>query len=425
MSASPDGREAAGPTGPAPRRARARLALLFVVLVLGLAGLVHWASRPAQVAGLVLGQTGRVLGLEITAGGVSEYALRGTPRLVLRDVVARRPGDTADLLRARRILLALPWTTLRSRGRDLVIHRIELEAPELDVAALQRWLRTRPETEETRVPRLTDGFVVRGGRVIVAGWTIEGVDMDVPSLAPDAPVRAHVAGHALASGTRVPFDLRATLMRPARGAGLGIAGVMQVQRAQWRLELQPALSAVPDLDAGLALDRLRLRAPAVYESGPTRLPFALGIAGRATYAAGLRLRPLGLALRQGREIPDLDGGGELAWGRQLELRLEGRLARWPRGWPALPAPLDRPAGPLPYVLDYAGPTDLSGTTALQLEHRATRFEGRFRLPRVLEWLEGAARGTPLPPLDGRLRTPRLEIPGATLEGVEIEIEDGA
>jgi hypothetical protein len=30
----------------------------------------------------------------------------------------------------------------------------------------------------------------------------------------------------------------------------------------------------------------------------------------------------------------------------------------------------------------------------------------------------------LPPLDARLRTPRLDAPGMTLHGVEIEIDDG-
>jgi hypothetical protein len=34
-------------------------------------------------------------------------------------------------------------------------------------------------------------------------------------------------------------------------------------------------------------------------------------------------------------------------------------------------------------------------------------------------------GSPLPPLRGHLQTPRIDIAGATLEGVEIDFEDDA
>ena len=79
--------------------------------------------------------------------------------------------------------------------------------------------------------------------------------------------------------------------------------------------------------------------------------------------------------------------------------------------------------PLPFVLDYSGAANLSGDTALQLRRDATRFDGRFRLPDVLAWIEAAADGSPLPPIDGRLTTPVLEITGATLHGVEITFDD--
>ena len=65
----------------------------------------------------------------------------------------------------------------------------------------------------------------------------------------------------------------------------------------------------------------------------------------------------------------------------------------------------------------------SDTSHLRLRRDATEFEASFRLPRVLDWLDAAATGTPLPPLDGRLRTPRLDIAGAQLHGVEMEFAD--
>lgn len=409
---------------PPSHRRRTLLIVLLVAIAL-IAALVRWASRPQQVASLVLSQTGRALGLTITAKGVSEYQLRGMPQIVLRDVEARLPGDPEALLRAERILLSMPWGTLRSRGRDLVIHRVELDAPRLDIRALQRWQATRPPTAETRVPRLTDGFAIRRGHVEAGAWRVEGIDADIPLLAPDRPVRGHVRGRVVASDTRIPFDVHATLSRPVDGAGLGVAGVATLVRPDWQLSLDLVLRGRPRLGSTIAVADMSLSARARYANGSTRLPFVLGIAGDAMYRDALVIEPMGLALRQGREIPDLDGAGRLTWGGMLALDLEGRTERWPTGWPALPAPIGRPRGPVPFALAYAGPTNLSGPADLSLRSGATRIDADFRLPRVLAWLDADVRGTPLPPLDGRLTTPRLQIPGATLHGVEIEIDDGS
>ncbi len=410
-------------SGPSSRRRRiALIVLLLAIVALGV--LLRWASRPEQVASLVLSQTGRALSLAITAKGVAEYRLRGGPQLVLRDVEARMPGDHVALLRAERVLLSLPWSTLRSRGQDLVIHRIELDAPQLDIGALQRWQATRPPSTETRVPRLTGGLAIRRGRVDGGSWRIEAIDADIPLLAPDQPVRAHLRGRAIAGTTRIPFDVRATLSRPEQGAGLGIAGVATVVLPGWRLALDLVLQGRPQIAEAPGLDGMVLGARATYAASDTRIPFALGVAGQVRYRDALQIGPMGLALRQGRDIPDLDGAGRLQWANTLAIQLDGRIAAWPAGWPALPPPILRPRGPLPYELAYDGPADLSGATALSLRSGATHVEADFRLPRVLTWLDADARGTPLPPLDGRMSTPRLEIPGATLHGVEIQIDDG-
>jgi hypothetical protein len=399
-------------------------AAVLIVALLLFAGLVRWATRPQQVAELVLSQTGRALGLEIRAKGVSEYALRGMPRIVLRDVEARMPGDAQPVLRAERISLSMPWTTLRSRGRDRVIHRVELDAPRLDLPALQRWQATRPPTDRARAPRLTDGLAIRRGRVDAGAWHVESIDADVPVLAADRPVRAHLRGRVVAGSTGIPFDVRATLSRPAEGAGLGVAGTATVVRPDWRLALDLVLRGVPRVGDVLTLDGLALGARAVHATRDTRRPFLLGLGGRLRYDRRLVVEPLGLALRRGGVVPTLDASGRLEWRKELDLGLEGRLARWPREWPALPPPLVRPARALPFNLRYRGALDLSAPAELDLRDGATRFHARFRLPRVLDWHAAAMRGTPIPPLDGRLSTPVLQVPGATLHGVEIEINGG-
>ena len=114
---------------PAPRRRWARTAGAIAVLLLLLALALRVALQPEHVTGLVLGQLGKALGLEITANGPGEYRLVGSPVLVVRDVVAREPGAKTPILRAERVLLSLPWSTIRTRGAELTITRVELDAP--------------------------------------------------------------------------------------------------------------------------------------------------------------------------------------------------------------------------------------------------------------------------------------------------------
>ncbi|QCW27146.1 hypothetical protein FE772_17390 [Lysobacter enzymogenes] len=85
---------AAETTAPPARRSRKRLWIVLALLLAALLGL-RWVSRPSQVGWIVLSQAGRALGLEISAGGASEYRLRGTPMLEVRDLVARVPAATS------------------------------------------------------------------------------------------------------------------------------------------------------------------------------------------------------------------------------------------------------------------------------------------------------------------------------------------
>ena len=154
------------------------------------------------------------------------------------------------------------------------------------------------------------------------------------------------------------------------------------------------------------------------------MPFVFGLAGPLRYDDGrFTIAPLGAILRGDGVVPDFDALGTFAWQDALAFRLDGALAAWPPGWPALPPPLGQSDSASPFVLDYRGPANLSGNAGLQLRRDETRLDVEFRLPRVLDWLDQLATGTPLPPLDGRLSTPRLEISGAVLEGVEIEFDD--
>lgn len=412
-----------------PRRTPRRRVVVAMLVLAALVALLlagRHAAQPDRIAALLLRQAGNALGLEITARGATTLRLRGVPQVVLRDVVARQPGGATPLLTAERMLVAVPWSTLRARGADLTVQRVELDAPVLDLAALGRWQASRPPTTAPRIPTLTDGVAVQRGRIDGSGWALRNITLDLPALHPARPVAGRLRATFTNASVQVPMDLRVALARPATDAGLGAVGRATVVGRDWRLQLDDLrMSGRLRSNAPAGLDRLRLGAWATLAMGDASHRFALGTAGRLAFGEVLTLAPLGLSVRGRDAVPTLDARGRLGLAGALALDLDGRLAAWPQAWPALPPPIGQSASPLPFVLAYRGPTDLSGDTRLQLRRDATRFDARFRLPRVLAWVDALATGTPLPPLDGTLSTPRLEIAGATLEGVDVTFDDGA
>lgn len=402
------------------------LALLGLLLALSL----RVALQPERVTRLLLDRAGKALGLEITASGVGEYRLRGMPTLVVRDLVAREPGAARPLLRAQRMLLSVPWSTIRSRGAVLDIARIELDRPQLDLPAFQQWLDRRPQRERQALT-LRQGLQVVDGSVIAGSWRLQGLDIALPSLQPRQRVAATVAGRYLSGNTRTPFDLQLVLAQPATRTALGIAGTLSIERERWRIPARVRLSGLLQLGQGWRIEQARLGADARYESGKTRVPFVLGLAGPLRYRGGrLSLVPAGVAVRDSDavaaavdKVPTIDAGGALVLADALELRLRGVLASWPQAWPALPPPIAQSDSALPFALDYVGKSDLSQIAALRLQRDASRFDGRFRLPEATRWVETSKTGSPIPPLDGRITTPRMDIAGARLEGVQIRIDD--
>ena len=401
-----------------------RLLPVLLALLALLAAAVAWLSRPPQVAGVVLRQAGSALGLEIGFDGAAEYRLRGIPHLMVRGLEARRPGSGTPLLTARRAYLALPWSTLRSRGADLTMDRIELDAPVLDLAELQAWLATRPPGDGLRVPTLTHGFRITRGAIEGGDWRVHRIGLDVPHLAPGEPVRGRAFGELALGATSLPFDVHVTLSEPAPDAAVGLAGNATVVTDAWTVPMQPVLSArLHARMEDLGLDRVRLGLRAAYVAPDLEaLHFTAGLAGPLRYRDGrLAVTAAALVVRGDGTIPDLRARAGFAWESGARLELDGHLAQWPRNWPALPAPLAGSNTPLPFALEYAGPADLTGPARLRLEHGPARLDTRLRLPAVLDWLDRQPAGTPLPPLDGTLVLPRLQFAGATLHGVEVEI----
>lgn len=411
---------------------RARIALVgggIALLLLALA--LRLALQPERFTRTLLAQTGRALGLEITASGIGEYRLRGTPMMVVRDVVAREPGAKVPLLRAERVLLSLPWSTIRARGSVLDATRIELDAPRINLPALQHWLATRPQ-REGRMPSLTNGLRISRGRVDNNDWQLDGIDLSLPLLARDKPVNAHVSGRYLAPPTTLRFDVAVAMTRPGKDAGLAVIGPITIEREKWRMPARIRLTGPLHLgDDDLRLTPARLSMSARYLSGDTDLPFALGLHGPLLFdEATWSLAPAGVAFRGGQTLsdgilPDFDARGALALGRRLVLQLEGIMPAWPQAWPTLPPPIGQSTSALPFALDYVGKPDLTDIARLRLQRDASRFDARFRGFDVVAWIDSREDGSLLPPLDGRITTPRMDVAGAQLEGVEITLDDPA
>ncbi len=411
---------------PSRKLAWVALTLLILGLVAGLG--LRYVLQQQHVSRLVLDQLGRALGLELTASGATQYSIRGTPTLVIRDVVAIEPGATAPLLRADRILVSLPWSTIRAltagtAGTTITMDRVELDHPSLDLDALQRWLAHRP-AGKTRYPVLRKGVKVTDGRITTSGWSLDGLELDAALLAPDRRFNGHVAGRYRSGSMQLPFDLRVVLSRPTGDAALGLAGQVTIERDTWRMPSRVVLSGMLHVADGWRLERARLASSSRYQSGGTSVPFAAGIAGNLRYRdSRTLLAPMALVVQGSDVIPDLVANGKASLSETLGLQLAGTLPKWPDGWPELPPPLGTSRSPVAFGLQYLGKPDLSDQLALQLRRDEALFDGSFRAFEVSKWLAAGPGTSPIPPLTGRVSMPRLDIAGAQLQGVDISISD--
>ena len=398
--------------------------LLTAVLILILA--LRYMLQPQHVSSAILDRVGNALGLRITASGLSEYRLRGTPTLVVRNLVAREPDAAKPVLRADRIYLSLPWSTIRARGAELVFDRIELDRPVIDLAALQHWLAQRPPSS-ARMPTFTHGLRMHDGNLVAVGWSITGLSLDLPTMHADQPVAAHVSGRYRSGTLQAPFALAITLDKPAIHAisALKMAGDISIERDAWKIFGSINLTGLLDSTSTFELRQARLSAAAGYESsGSAPLPFSLGLAGTLRSASHQwQLAPLAIAIRGSGTIPNLDAQGSIALGNQFTMQLLGTLPAWPSAWPVLPAPIAQSRSPLPFALHYAGSIDLADPAELQLRRDVAAFDSHFRLAQLTSWIQSTANLSPLPPLEGHATAPRLDIAGAKLQDVQIIFDD--
>lgn len=372
-------------TEPARKRRWPKFLAAFAVLLLIGAWWVDRQLEPNRLTALVLERAGASLGLELSIDGTPEYALRPEPRLVLPNLTVRQPDATTPLLHAERAEVSLPWSTLTGGG-SLVITRVELERPVLDLAALSAWQATRPEAP-FELPTFTKGLLVVDGTVLGDGWTLDMLGLELPTLQPGTPAELDISGQ---------FERQTLFVLLDGRIGLATAGLAS------------------DFDTTLE-GRLR--------DGELDVPIDLSGNGRfdaSGETTSLDLR--GLQLRSQSPLPDLDASGTLRFGDSTELKLQGSLLAWPTDWPALPSPLAESTAPVAFTADYDGAGDFSAPLSLHLVREQTRAEAVLAVPEVLTWLDQADAGL-LPPLRATVETPSLVVAGVTLEGIHVSIEE--
>lgn len=392
---------------------------LLVLLTVG----VFFALRPSNFTPLLLERIGRATGLEITAKGQSEINWRGTPYIVLREVDAHQPGQSTAILTADRIKIAMPWMTLKSRGQSLVVDRVELEGPVLNLAAFRQWQDARPKSE-SRMPEFKRGVSVKRGQVIGQGWQVESFNLDIPYFSMQAPVQGHLSGQFSNDAMRMQFDLGAALTRPESGAGFGLNGNASLFSGKWALATQPRLKGVLAIEHGdVRLHQGTLGAYAEYRTGTHIVPLTLGLHGDWQLSSkGLQLAPAQVALRGKDIVPNLDATGHVQFGRDVDVALAGKLAQWPSAWPALPSPLNRYTGERTFALKYQGDARFQSPFELQLRQPDLEFNGKLRAQEVLQWTQTSDQGTPIPPIQGRVKAAKLDVGDIQLEGVVIDVE---
>jgi uncharacterized protein involved in outer membrane biogenesis len=369
------------------RRWRWILGTLAVLVVAG-AIFINAQLEPHRLADTVLGRAGKSLKLRITYQGTPEYAFRPEPRLVLPKLSVAALDAKLAFLTAERAEISLPWSTIT--GGEPVITRITLDAPVLRLPAMRRWLASRPPTP-FKLPTLSRGLALSDGTIIDSAWTLRRLSLDLPRLKEGEAAKLEASAIFAAGKTALPFELTALAATP------GLASPLDLQ-----LTLKPTAAA----------------------KEPAPAPIAITMKGSYAWAdPRFTLLADNFAMAASSPIPSLQGKGKFELAEQAALEFDAVLSRWPETWPTLPKALAEKGDKLPVQLRYRGNRDFSDPLSLVAARDGTELRASLRVTEVQAWL-AAGPATPLPPLQGTLKTPALDFDGITLEGVEVEISEG-
>jgi uncharacterized protein involved in outer membrane biogenesis len=287
---------------------RLRLVLLTLAglaLVAVLAGLVtvYLLLQPDRFTAMLQAQA-RAAGLELNLASPASPSLFPRPALDLYGITLNARGASVPILLAARGRLALPWRTLV--GGPTVISQLQIDAPRVDLDALQSWLAALPvqaQSAPPNIPRIATGVSISRGSVVRGDQLLLGnVMLEAGSLASGQPFPLSVSANT-AAGTAFRLRLSATpriqgnalqLDNIALHASQGSALTLQLGgSAHWHGAADAAAKLTGQLDqADGALYALSLALTPADQNQPLLLAIKLDGPGNHT---SLRLPPLALA----------------------------------------------------------------------------------------------------------------------------------
>jgi len=176
---------------PMPRR--------FRLILLALGGLALAAAVAAVVAVYLLLQPdrftamlqtqARTAALELNLASPASPTLFPRPALELQGITLTAQGAGAPILLAANGRLVLPWRALL--GGPTVISQLQIDAPRVDLDALQAWLSAlpaRPATAPPNIPRIDTGVRISRGSVVRGNQLLlDHVELDAGNLISGQP----------------------------------------------------------------------------------------------------------------------------------------------------------------------------------------------------------------------------------------------
>lgn len=200
----------------APRKRKRRrwpiaLAIIAVLVLIGALALRHY-TRPETLTALLIGNARSQLGVELALSEPGRFGFMPNLHLILPRPALRETPQSVAFLSADSADVVVPWSTLWSGRYD--IEGIELIKPQLDLDALDAWLRKQPAS----APRPDVRFSLRakGATLISGGKPIAtGVDLDFRST---GDVAGWLAGRSESSTMLLP-PLAGTIDAPAVEVG--------------------------------------------------------------------------------------------------------------------------------------------------------------------------------------------------------------
>lgn len=195
-------------------------AALLLATVIG----VYWLLQPDRFTATLQAQA-RAAGLELHLASPARPALFPRPALELEGITLNEQGASMPILLAARGRLALPWRTLF--GGPTAITRLEIDAPRVDLDALQAWVAALPAADAAhppQIPRIDTGIlisrasVVRGNNIL-----LQNLALETGQLNPGKPFSLDMTGRD-ASSDLVQLRLLATPR--TSGAGMQFENIV-------------------------------------------------------------------------------------------------------------------------------------------------------------------------------------------------------